>query len=64
MTTRAEKGPSLDWLNTDLGYVRTSHGLEKIRQWFKKQERTQNIERGRAILDREVKRLEEALSAL
>ncbi len=57
MTTRAEKGPSLDWLNTDLGYVRTSHGLEKIRQWFKKQERTQNIERGRAILDREVKRL-------
>lgn len=57
MTTKSEKGPSLDWLNTDLGYVKTSHSLEKIRQWFKKQEKTQNIERGRQILDKEVKRL-------
>jgi GTP pyrophosphokinase len=57
MTTKANKGPSLDWLNPDLGFVKTSHAREKIRQWFKKQERTQNIERGRQILEREVKRL-------
>jgi guanosine-3',5'-bis(diphosphate) 3'-pyrophosphohydrolase len=57
MTTKADKAPSMDWLNTDLGYVKTSHGMEKIRQWFKKQERTQNIDRGRQILEREVKRL-------
>jgi GTP pyrophosphokinase len=37
--------------------VKTSHAREKVRQWFKKQERTQNIERGRQILEREVKRL-------
>lgn len=57
MTTKADKGPSLDWLNSDLGYVKTSHGMEKIRQWFKKQERAQNIDRGRQILEREVRRL-------
>ncbi len=57
MVTKADKGPSLDWLNPDLGYVQTSHGKEKVRQWFKKQERTLNIERGRQVLEREVKRL-------
>jgi len=56
--TKVSKGPSLDWLNPDLGFVKTSHAREKIRQWFKKQDRTQNIERGKQILDREVKRLD------
>ena len=37
MTAKAGKGPSLDWLNPDLGFVKTSHAREKIRQWFKKQ---------------------------
>ncbi len=62
MTTKADKGPSLDWLNPDLGFVKTSHAREKIRQWFKKQERPQNIERGRQILDRELKRLDIAIT--
>ncbi|MBM2832537.1 MAG: pyrophosphokinase, partial [Dehalococcoidia bacterium] len=57
MTAKAAKGPSLDWLNSELGYVRTSHAREKVRQWFKKQERSVNIERGRALLEKEVKRL-------
>ena len=57
MQTKASRGPSLDWLNPDLGYIKTSHAREKIRQWFKKQERAQNIERGKQILDRELKRL-------
>ena len=58
MTAKAGKGPSLDWLNPDLGFVKTSHAREKIRQLFKKQERTQNIERGKQILEREIKRLD------
>ncbi len=57
MTTKVSRGPSLDWLNPDLGFIKTSHAREKVRQWFKKQERTQNIERGRQILDRDLKRL-------
>ncbi len=58
MTAKVSRGPSLDWLNPDLGFVKTSHAREKIRQWFKKQERTQNIERGKQTLDRELKRLD------
>ncbi|MCK4863774.1 MAG: bifunctional (p)ppGpp synthetase/guanosine-3',5'-bis(diphosphate) 3'-pyrophosphohydrolase, partial [Dehalococcoidales bacterium] len=51
------RGPSLDWLNPNLGYVNTSHAKTKIRQWFNKQERTENIERGRQILDKELRHL-------
>lgn len=54
---KSERGPSRDWLNPDLGYLRTSHAKEKVRQWFRKQERGENIERGREILDKELKRL-------
>ena len=57
MTTRGDKAPSRDWLNPQLGYVKTSHAREKIRQWFRKQERTENIEQGREILDKEMRRL-------
>ena len=56
MTSKGDKGPSLDWLNTELGHVKTSHAQSKIRQWFKKQERSQCIETGRQIWDREFKR--------
>ena len=58
MTAKVGKAPSLDWLNPDLGFVKTSHAREKIRQWFKKQDRMQNIERGKQILERELKRLD------
>jgi len=51
------KGPSRDWLNPHLGYISTSHAKEKIRQWFKKQERAENIEQGREILEKEMRRL-------
>ena len=57
MATKADKGPSRDWLNPHLGYVKTSHAKEKIRQWFKRQERTENIERGRQLLDKELRHL-------
>jgi GTP pyrophosphokinase len=57
VSQKSKKGPSLDWLNPDLGMVRTSHAREKIRQWFKKQEKGENVERGRDILERELRRL-------
>jgi guanosine-3',5'-bis(diphosphate) 3'-pyrophosphohydrolase len=62
MTAKAGKAPSLDWLNPDLGFVKTSHAREKIRQLFKKQDRAQNIERGKQILERELKRLDITIS--
>jgi guanosine-3',5'-bis(diphosphate) 3'-pyrophosphohydrolase len=57
MASKVDKGPSLDWLNRELGYIKTSHARNKVRQWFAKQERTQSIETGKQIWDREVKRL-------
>ncbi|MER3448691.1 MAG: (p)ppGpp synthetase [Chloroflexota bacterium] len=57
IASKQSKGPSRDWLNPNLGYVRTSHAREKIRQWFRKQERASNIERGRELVEKELRRL-------
>jgi GTP pyrophosphokinase len=57
MKTRASRGPSRDWLNPSLGYVMTSHAREKIRQWFRKQERSVNIDRGRELLEKAMRQL-------
>ena len=53
VTTKSAHGPSRDWLNI----VTTSHAREKIRQWFKRQQRDENIAHGRQLLDRELRRL-------
>ncbi|GAJ09433.1 unnamed protein product, partial [marine sediment metagenome] len=57
MSAKGDRAPSRDWLNPQLGHVKTSHAREKIRQWFRKQERADNIEHGRQILDKEMRRL-------
>lgn len=62
MRSRTSKGPSRDWLNGNLGYVRTAHSKEKIRQWFRRQERAENIDRGRELLEKEMRRLAVDLS--
>jgi GTP pyrophosphokinase len=55
--TAKKGGPSRDWLNIHLGMVNTQRARTKIRQWFKKQDREQNLSHGRVILDKELKRL-------
>jgi len=55
--TAKRGGPSRDWLNPHLGFVKTSRAQQKIRQWFKRQDRAENITQGRAIVERELKRL-------
>ncbi len=57
MTGKGDRGPSRDWLNPNLGYVQTSHAKEKIRQWFKKRERTENVERGQELLEKLMRQL-------
>ncbi len=54
---RSSRGPSRDWLNRNLGYVKTSHARQKIRQWFRKQQREENIEKGREALEKELRRM-------
>ncbi|MGP8288674.1 GTP diphosphokinase [Vreelandella zhanjiangensis] len=56
--TATKGGPSRDWLNPSLGYVRTSRARAKIQAWFKHQARDQNLDEGRAIFEREMRRLD------
>jgi len=56
LTTR-HGGPSRDWLNPNLGLVKTQRARGKIRQWFKRQAREQNINQGKTMLDKELRRL-------
>ena len=53
ITNKANNGPSRDWLNI----VASSDTRAKIRSWFKKEKREENIIRGRDMLEKEAKRL-------
>lgn len=53
ITSNSSKGPSRDWLKI----VKTGQARSKIRQWFKKESRTENIEVGKAEVERELRRL-------
>ena len=55
--TAKQGGPSRDWLNPDLGLVKSHRAQQKIRQWFRKQDREQVVNQGREILEKELKRL-------
>jgi GTP pyrophosphokinase len=53
LTTKTPNGPGREWLT----FVRTANARQKIRQWFKHQNRDENIARGREILDAELHKL-------
>lgn len=50
--TQKGSGPSRDWLNT----VKTSQAKNRIRQWFRKEQREENVIKGREILEKESKK--------
>lgn len=58
LTSKTVRGPSLDWLNPNLGYLKTNSARVKVRQWFAKQERQGNLQRGKEIFNRQVRRLD------
>ena len=53
ITSGSSKGPSRDWLKI----VKTGQARSKIRQWFKKESRAENIEVGKAEVEREIRRI-------
>ena len=53
ITSDNSKGPSRDWLK----FVQSTQAKTKIQQWFKKHERQENIEKGKVLIEREVKRI-------
>lgn len=52
LTSSIEKGPNIDWLST----VKSNQAKTKIRAWFKKQKREENILKGKELLEREAKK--------
>ena len=58
LTSSASKGPSRDWLKI----VRTSEARSKIRQWFKKEKRVDNIVVGKSMVDMELRRIGRAFT--
>ncbi|TMI76110.1 MAG: bifunctional (p)ppGpp synthetase/guanosine-3',5'-bis(diphosphate) 3'-pyrophosphohydrolase [Bacillati bacterium ANGP1] len=53
VTSKTSTGPSRDWLT----FVATNNARTKIRQWFKKEAREENVQRGRELLEKELRRL-------
>jgi len=60
LTSKAAKGPSRDWLNI----CKSNQARTKIKQWFKKEKREENILHGRSSFEAEMKRVGLPLSAL
>lgn len=55
--TTKRGGPSRDWLNPSLEMVTSQRARTKIRQWFRKQDRAQNVAHGKMLIERELRRL-------
>ena len=62
INSKSDRGPSLDWLNPNRGFVRSAGARQSVRQWFRKQERSTNIEHGKEVLRRELRRLNQKIN--
>ncbi len=55
--TKKDRDPNRDWLVSSLGYIKTAHARDKLRYWFRQQDRSKNLEIGRETLAKELTRL-------
>ena len=60
ITSKSAKGPSRDWLNI----CKSNQARTKIKQWFKKEKREENVAHGKSSFEAEMKRLMLPLSAI
>lgn len=60
--THKTPSPSRDWMNPHLGYLKTSSARSKVRHWFREQGRAEAIAAGRALMDKELQRLDSRLA--
>jgi len=55
--TKKDREPNRDWLVNSLGYIKTARARDKLRHWFRQQDRSKNLEVGRDLLNKELSRL-------
>jgi GTP pyrophosphokinase len=55
--TSKEIRPNRNWIDPNLGYLKSSHAISKVKSWYKHQQRDQNIATGKGIIDKEIQRL-------
>ncbi len=55
--TAREGHPSRDWLNPNLGYLKSASARAKVRRWLKQQDHEAHVAQGRVVLEREHRRL-------
>jgi GTP pyrophosphokinase len=55
--TTKESAPNHNWIDPNLGYLKSSRAISKVKSWFRNQQQTENIARGKVILDKESQRL-------
>jgi GTP pyrophosphokinase len=56
VVTAKEGGPSRDWLNSELGYLKSTRARAKVRAWFNAQEQSLTVARGREAVERLLQR--------
>jgi GTP pyrophosphokinase len=49
--------PNRNWIDPNLGYLKSTHAISKVKSWFKHQQKDENIATGKALLDKELQRL-------
>jgi GTP pyrophosphokinase len=62
--TAKHPNPSRDWLNPKLGYINGARARSKVRQWFKRESRDDNLRAGKDALEAEARRMSTALTDL
>lgn len=56
LTSKVARGPSLDWLNIHAGYIQTATAKERIKSWFRRQERSTSLNKGREMFQKDLKK--------
>jgi GTP pyrophosphokinase len=62
--TAKHPNPSRDWLNPKLGYINGARARSKVRQWFKRESRDDNLRAGKDALEAEARRMSTELGDL
>ncbi|MGK2926650.1 MAG: RelA/SpoT family protein [Lysobacterales bacterium] len=62
--TAKHPNPSRDWLNPKLGYISSARARAKVRQWFKRESRDDNLRAGKDALEAEARRMSTDLNGM